>query len=384
MRLTLRTLLALLDGILDPADQADLQRQVDSSDYAKDLVQRARDVTGRLRLSAPPLGSDAPANDPNLAAEYLDNTLDPERVTEFEKVCLESDEHLAEVVASHHVLTMVLGEPAEVDADLRQKMYRLPDVLASAAKAPVQTVPAAMVASLSPAPAKARTPDSGSVEIPDYLRAAQKPLLARLLPAIAALLLLSTVFYLCFRPNGWLNPTQVAVNEQPAPDNPPLTSPDPVAPVENPPADLAKPQAADPAATIETPAVEPPVIDPAATMPAATDPAEVTPAPLTPATTPDVMVDPPAVAATTEPTTPEPSVTPPITPAASTPDPAAIASATPSTPARRCRVTMIRQRLQREQPPRMIRLKKLPRPKKPNLQKPSRPSRSACSRAPTK
>jgi hypothetical protein len=328
MRLTLRTLLALLDGILDPADQADLQRQVDSSDYAKDLVHRARDVSGRLRLGAPALDSDAPANDPNLVAEYLDNTLDPERVTEFEKVCLESDEHLAEVVASHHVLTMVLGEPAEVDPELRQKMYRLPDVLASAASAPAPPVAAAMVASLAPAAAKSRSADSNSVEIPDYLRAAQKPLLVRLLPAIAALVVLGTVSYLCFRPNGWLNPTQVAVNEPPTTVTEPVTTPDPVATDATPPEESAA--VTGPAATDLAPVVEPPVIDPATTTPietAATEPPPIALAPLPPPTTPDVMVDPSAAAVT-----PEPSVTEPATPIPTTPDPAAIASATPSTP----------------------------------------------------
>jgi len=195
MRLTLRTLLAYMDDILDPADQEELGRKIEASPFATELIHRSRDAVRRLRLSAPdPLagGDDIHSGDHNLdantVAEYLDNTLSPEAVADFERSCLEAgpnaDMLLAEAASCHHVLTMVLGEPAEVDADLRQRMYALAQSPAAAKQAPIELADVAQTLAAAAAPPAATAPpatttrrpqvDADEAAVPDYMLAAAR------------------------------------------------------------------------------------------------------------------------------------------------------------------------------------------------------------------
>jgi len=125
VRLTLRTLLAYLDDILPAAETKELGEKIAASPVASQLVERIRDVMRRRRLTAPEVDGSGGGIEPNLVAEYLDNSLPPERVADVERVCLESDVNLAEVAACHQVLTLVLGEPVEIAGRLRERMYAL-------------------------------------------------------------------------------------------------------------------------------------------------------------------------------------------------------------------------------------------------------------------
>jgi hypothetical protein len=198
MRLTLRTMLAYLDDILEPDDTKDIGKKIEESEFATNLVHRTRDSMRRLRLGVPPVIGRGLGHDPNSVAEYLDNTLSDERVGEFEKICLESDVHLAEVAACHQILTIVLGEPAEIDPEMRHRMYR---VAAQVDAPPVQVDSIHPRAPATPPPVQGGT-RRAKPEVPDYLRESQW----RLWP-VAAVVLISA-FLTCaglmyFGPGAW-------------------------------------------------------------------------------------------------------------------------------------------------------------------------------------
>jgi hypothetical protein len=125
MRLTLRTLLAYLDNVLDPSEKASLGDKISKSQTSRGIIERIRRVLASPNLSAPKIGTPNSTNDPNPIAEYLDNTHPSTKISEIEVQCLNDDARLAEVAACHQILTLALNKPASVPPELKTKIVDL-------------------------------------------------------------------------------------------------------------------------------------------------------------------------------------------------------------------------------------------------------------------
>lgn len=223
MRLTLRTMLAYMDGVLPPADAEELRVKIEQNEGASGILHRVRDVMCRMRLGAPKVEGRGLGGDANTVAEYLDNTLAADRIPEFERVCLESDAHLAEAAACHHILALVLGERAEVDPELRRRLYGLIDAPArptADAAPPVAAPPVTESQGVATLPRSRR-----KLGVPDYLRddAPRRGWLKWGAIAAALLVLGAIGAVAAVGPRTLLSrlglataPTQVATNDRPA------------------------------------------------------------------------------------------------------------------------------------------------------------------------
>ncbi len=207
MRLTLRTLLAYMDGLLDPKDSQEIGKKIEGSQFATDLFHKIRDVMRRLRLAAPSLTERGTNLDCNTVAEYLDNALPADRVPDFEEVSLKSEMHLAEVASCHQILTMVLGEPAEIDPESRVRMYQLPTVAHRVDEERLAAAEAANALSGDGKPAPPPAPPIKSRPrpvVPEYLR--DPPKKSRLLLAAAIMLFVGAavgLFWVTVYPDSW-------------------------------------------------------------------------------------------------------------------------------------------------------------------------------------
>jgi len=202
MRLTLRTLLAYLDDILDPTQTKEIGARINENEIVSAIVSRIRAVTRRRRIGSPELSGPGSSPEPNMVAEYLDNTLEPAGVADLERVCLDSDMHLAEVAACHQILTIVLGEPVTIRPELRERMYAMGAVSPSPVVGP------------STAPAPYAVGSASRPVVPEYLK--RPPLWKKLLPLSLAGAVAAGWLYLVATGGFFGDEDQkVAVNETP-------------------------------------------------------------------------------------------------------------------------------------------------------------------------
>jgi len=308
MRLTLRTLLAWMDGVL-PADAAgQLAEKVAGSAVAQTLANRIRDVVTRPAIAAPPPEGRGLAADANSAAEFLDNVLPADRLAEFERVCIESDMQLAEVADCHRLLAdLTAGRVAagEVDATLAERLRAIARAERAAAVARPVDRPAFEAAAGSRDVAFSDTvfvSPASRVSASKAPSSAASPARAWILAGSAAAALVALLGVL-----GWSlaggGRRDVAVRPAAAIESPPIVDSSPESPdaTAAPPSPPVVPAAEPPAA----PAAEPPTVvsEPAAPPPVPAPPPADTPAPIAvresppgapPAVPPSPQPEPPA------------------------------------------------------------------------------------------
>lgn len=125
MRLTLRTLLAYRDRVLNHNDAEDLHRRINKSESAGNLLRRIDSVSCNSELIAPPPTGQGLGADPNTVSEYLDDAMAAGDVPEFEKTCLVSDVHLAELAQCHSLLSDALSNKIAVPQELHDAALRV-------------------------------------------------------------------------------------------------------------------------------------------------------------------------------------------------------------------------------------------------------------------
>lgn len=130
MRLTLRTLLGWVDGVLPAEEHSAIGEMVAGSRRATRLAEQIREGAACGSTDVPLTGGPAIADDANRVAEYLDNTLLSEHLRAFERLCIESRPHLEEVATCHGILAEISRTPklARMPRDqrsvLRQRIQR--------------------------------------------------------------------------------------------------------------------------------------------------------------------------------------------------------------------------------------------------------------------
>ncbi len=133
MRLTLRTLLAYRDGVLDPKDAAVLEAKIKDSSTAQQISHRIVNEMQNRKLAPIPVDAREFGFEANMVAEFLDDTIPMETLPEMERKCLENNSLLSEIGSCHQILSRALSIPAPASSSLRQRIHNLPHSASSSA-----------------------------------------------------------------------------------------------------------------------------------------------------------------------------------------------------------------------------------------------------------
>jgi len=125
MRLTLRTLLAYRDGVLDPKDAAILEAKIQESSTAQQISQRIEQDMRNRKIAPIPVDAREFGFEANQVAEFLDDTIPTEILPEMERQCLENSMLLCEIGCCHQILSRALTIPATIPNALRQRVRNL-------------------------------------------------------------------------------------------------------------------------------------------------------------------------------------------------------------------------------------------------------------------
>lgn len=101
-----------------------IERELRRDERSVRFFQRLRAATSRIDLNAPEVFAEESFPDANIVAEYLDcNDISPEIAAEYEKVCWESPEILAEIGCCFDFLTNALADASEPPVNCRRRLY---------------------------------------------------------------------------------------------------------------------------------------------------------------------------------------------------------------------------------------------------------------------
>jgi hypothetical protein len=125
MRLTLRTLLAFRDRVLDPKDAAELEKRIAESATARLLSERIDAVVSNAKLGATAPDAREFGADANDVAGFLDGNLDLDDLLNLERRCLENNTLLAEVASCHQILATAVSVPVSISPGFRARIVGL-------------------------------------------------------------------------------------------------------------------------------------------------------------------------------------------------------------------------------------------------------------------